>query len=142
MTIKDGSKRLLLPSAPQCMKTQAGLSSPLPHPDACLPGRLRYHACMHHGPANKLHRVATRLPSHSAVKWSHSSILRHPSCILPSIHSSPYPRTTPINPHICKPSRVGRCSRSSSSPAFISPSTSFHSRPLHNYPDCREETEV
>lgn len=26
------------------------------------PGMLRYHACMHHGPANKLHRVATPLP--------------------------------------------------------------------------------
>lgn len=27
-----------------------------------LPGLVCYHACMHHGPANKLHRVATPLP--------------------------------------------------------------------------------
>lgn len=44
------------------------LSAPLPCPSSpfapagpCLPGPAWYHACMHDGPANKLHRVATRL---------------------------------------------------------------------------------
>lgn len=56
----------------------------------CSPGLVWYHACMHHGPANKLHRVATPLPLSLScqvepLKHSPSSPLHYTS-IHPSLH--------------------------------------------------------
>lgn len=61
----------------------------------CSPGLVWYHACMHHGPANKLHRVATPLPLSLScqvepLKHSPSSPLHYTS-IHPSIPPSPHP---------------------------------------------------
>lgn len=73
---------------------------------SCSPGLVWYHACMHHEPANKLHRVATLLPLSlicqvEPLKHSPSSPL-HPSLHLPiqpspsllAHHHAPHPPTS------------------------------------------------
>lgn len=56
-----------------------------------LPGLVCYHACMHHGPANKLHRVATPLPLSLSCQVeplkrpSSTPLHSHPSIYLTSL---------------------------------------------------------
>lgn len=73
-----------------------------PHPLPRVPARVRralvpYHACMHHGPANKLHRVATLLPLSLSCQVEP---LKH-SPPPPPPHAPPPP---PLPPHAPTPS--------------------------------------
>lgn len=81
------------PSFPLCCLSLCSLSS------LCSPGLVWYHACMHHGPANKLHRVATPLPlslSCQVEPLKHS--LSSPLHFYPSIHPSIPPSPLPVPP--------------------------------------------
>ena len=96
------------PSFPLCCLSLCSLSS------LCSPGLVWYHACMHHGPANKLHRVATPLPLSLScqvepLKHSLSSPLLsspllsiHPFLHLP-FQPPPHSWHAPLPAHPCAP---------------------------------------
>ncbi len=84
----------------------------------CSPGLVWYHACMHHGPANKLHRVATLLPLSLScqvepLKHSPSSPLHFHASIHPSISfikfSPPWHAPSPAHPHAPHPPITYAC---------------------------------
>lgn len=114
------------PSFPLCCLSLCSLSS------LCSPGLVWYHACMHHGPANKLHRVATPLPlslSCQVEPLKHS--LSSPLHFYPSIHPSIPPSPLPVPP----PPPFLACSFACSSLCAPSP----HFLYLHTHQGCRSD---
>lgn len=122
--------------APVCQNVPLSFLSAvcLSHSRLCLPGLAWCHACMHHGPANKLHRVATLLPL--SLSCQVEPLKHFPfSPLHPSLHLLVQPSSSSVSPPSPIPVHLSglgseKWSTSSSHPPFFYPSTAL---PLRHF---------